>query len=123
MQENLEQKMDEMSTVEQLNTCFVVGYLTDDVLLTYDEVKKTSVAKFYLKNHCKIGKNTYSNDFYVVIYGPKAERCAAELRKGKCCSVVGKMSTWSRIDKMGKTQPGVTIIAYEALSVASEYGG
>lgn len=94
-----------------LNVTAAEGILTSEVKLTYDDVKKTSIAKFYLKNTTTVGKNTYNNDFYVVVYGRKAEACAKHLHIGKKCSVSGKISTWHKTDKNGNSQPGITLIA------------
>ena len=97
----------------QLNMLATEGVLTSDVKLNYDDVKKTYVAKFYLKNTSKIGQNTYKNDFYIVVYGKKAEACARHLAIGRKCTVCGKTSTWRKTDKNGNAQPGVTVIASE----------
>ncbi len=96
-----------------LNIIAVTGFLSGDVKLTYDETKGTYVAKFYIKNPCKIGNYTYFNDYYVVVYGNKAEQCKNTLSDGKKCSVIGKSSTWSKKSNKGNAQPGVTIIASE----------
>lgn len=95
----------------QLNVMTTAGVLTSDVNLTYDDVRKTSIARFYLKNTSKVGQNTYKNDFYVVVYGKKAEACAQHLRIGSECTVSGKVSTWQKTDKHGNPQSGITLIA------------
>lgn len=104
----------------QLNMLTIEGVLTSDVKLTYDDIKKTSVAKFYLKNISKIGQNTYKNDFYVVVYGKKADACAKLLSAGRKCTVCGKTSTWQKADKSGKAQVGVTVIASEVYFESDE---
>ena len=96
-----------------LNVITVEGVLTSEVRLTYDENKKTSVGKFYLKNTTKVGKNVYHNDFYVVVYGRKAEACEQHLYVGKRCSVTGKVSTWVKPGQNGHNQVGVTILAQD----------
>ena len=95
----------------QMNFIGIEGYLTDDVKLSYDDHKKCVKARFYIKNLCQVGGNQYGNDFYVVVYGKKAESCARHLSKGKKCAVTGKVSTWLKSDKIGSSQNGITIIA------------
>ena len=97
----------------QVNSITVEGVLTSDVKLTYDDTKKASIGKFYLKNTTTVGKNTYHNDFYIVVYGRKAENCEQHLHIGSNCTVVGKVSTWHKPDKNGNMQPGVTILTSE----------
>lgn len=95
----------------QMNFIGIEGYLTDDVKLSYDDQKKCMKARFYIKNLCQVGNNHYGNDFYVVVYGKKAENCARHLSKGKKCAVTGKVSTWLKSEKIGLSQSGITIIA------------
>lgn len=97
-----------------LNLVVVEGYLTDDVKLERDGGKNKAVyrAKFYLLNPVQIGRNKYKNEYYVVVYGKKAEKCAQNLCKGKRCKVVGKEAHWFKKDKMGNVdKTGVTVIA------------
>ena len=96
-----------------MNVIAVEGYLTSEVNISFDDVKSSSIARFYIKNPCQIGQNKYGNDFYIIVYGKKAEECKKYLSLGKKCSVTGKVSTWVKNDKRGKTQPGITIIASE----------
>ena len=101
----------EMDKDNQLNVLTIEGALTSDVRLTYDDTRKISIAKFYLKNTSRVGQNTYYNDCYVVVYGKKAEGCAEHLCAGDTCTVTGKVSTWQKTDKHGNPQPGITLIA------------
>lgn len=95
----------------QMNLIAIEGTLTCDVSLSYDEKKKSSIARFYIKNSVQMGQNKHYNDYYIVVYGKKAEECAKYLSTGKTCSVTGKSATWITADKKGKQQAGVTIIA------------
>ena len=81
-------------------------------LFFYDEKKHANIAKFYVKNPCKIGGNKYGNDFYVVAYMKNADK-ANDLYLGAKVSVSGKLSTWSKFDKKGRSQQGITVIANE----------
>lgn len=94
-----------------MNVIAVEGFLTCEVNLSYDEEKKSSIARFYIKNLCQTGQNKYANDFYIIVYGKKAEACKEHLSLGSMCSVTGKVSTWVKNDKRGNQQPGITIIA------------
>lgn len=94
-----------------LNIIAVAGFVSGEVKLSFDDVKKTSVAKFYIKNPCKIGTYHYDNDYYVIVYGNKAAQCHEMLHDGDMCTVSGKSSTWCKKDKKGNDQYGITIIA------------
>ncbi len=94
-----------------LNVFACEGVVADDIVLTQDEVKKVAKATFHMKNTVKTGKKAYTNDFYVVIYGKKAEACYGALSVGKKCSVTGTVSTWFNIDELGNKTSGVVVNA------------
>ena len=94
-----------------LNVFACEGIVADDIVLTQDEVKKVAKATFHLKNTVKTGKKAYTNDFYVVIYGKKAEDCYAVLSVGKKCSVTGSVSTWFKVDEQGNKTSGAVVNA------------
>lgn len=98
-----------------MNYIFVSGYLSSDVKSYYDESRKTTVAKFYLKNPVQVGHNKYGNDLYIIAYGKLAEECVAFLSKGIVCAVQGTFSTWNKADKNGGEQPGITVIAKDII--------
>ena len=92
--------------------CFAIeGRLKDNVVLSYDDEKKVSKASFHLDNPYKIGKKEYHNNFWVVVYGAKAEYCAKCLSAGSKVTVSGSVVTWSKTDEDGKKFGGVTINA------------
>ena len=94
-----------------LNVFACEGIVADDIVLTQDEIKKVAKASFHLKNTVRTGKKAYTNDFYVVIYGKKAEECYAKLNVGKKCSVSGAISTWYKVDESGNKTSGAVINA------------
>lgn len=94
-----------------LNVFAVEGFLTDDVVLTFEDGKKTYKAAFHLRNPKKIGKKIFNNEFYVLVYGKKAEHCKRSLSAGMKVSVSGSLLTWFTRDENGNKQTGVTINA------------
>ena len=94
-----------------LNVFACEGIVADDIVLTQDEIKKVAKATFHLKNTVRTGKKAYTNDFYVVIYGKKAEECYSKLTAGKQCSVSGSISTWYKVDEQGNKTSGAVINA------------
>ena len=94
-----------------LNVFACEGIVSTEVELEYDEIKRVSKASFHLKNTVRTGKKAYTNDFYVVIYGKKAEDCYAKLSVGKQCSVSGTISTWYKVDELGNKTSGAVINA------------
>ena len=94
-----------------LNVCAIEGIVATDIDLDNDEIKRVSKASFHLKNTLRTGKKAYTNDFYVVLYGKKAEDCYAKLSVGKPCTVSGKISTWFNVDEQGNKTSGAVINA------------
>lgn len=94
-----------------LNIFACEGIVSTDIDLGYDEIKKVSKATFHLKNTVKTGRKAYTNDFYVVLYGKKAEECHSKLSVGEKCSVSGSISTWFNVDDKGNKTSGAVINA------------
>ena len=95
------------------NLVVVEGFLATPVNLVFEGEKNTHKATFRLNNPCQIGRNKYSNDFHVVVYGRKAKECSEDLAQGDKCAVTGKLIKWFKGGKNGVSQTGVTIIASE----------
>lgn len=99
------------NTSNMLNIFACEGIVSTDIDLVQDEIKKVAKATFHLKNTVRTGRKAYTNDFYVVLYGKKAEDCYAKLRVGEKCSVSGKISTWFNVDEQGNKTSGAVINA------------
>ncbi len=93
------------------NNVVIQGYLSTPVKLMLEKEKNTYKASFRISNPCQMGRNTYSNDFWVVIYGKKAQVCKDELSQGDKCTVIGKISLWYKAGNNGVERTGATINA------------
>lgn len=93
------------------NIVVVEGYVLSPVNLVFEDEKNTHKACFYLNNPCQVGRNSYINDFYIVVFGKKAKECNKVLSVGDKCTVTGKITRWYKGGKNGVTQTGITIFA------------
>ena len=99
------------SASNMLNVCAIEGRVSTDIDLEFDEIKKVSKATFHIKNTVKTGRKSYTNDFYVVLYGKRADDFHAKMSVGKPCTVSGKITTWFNVDELGNKTSGAVINA------------
>jgi len=104
-----------------MNSVVLIGRLTRDTELRFVPATGMAVANFTLavdkdlfgdkkQEAIKQGKPT-ADFIYITVFGKIAENCANYLKKGSKCSIQGRITTNSYVDKDGAKQYKTGVIA------------